>query len=123
VSTYDLTTVAAEEESFRRVLRTGAASQLVSMRLRPGEEIGEEVHEDADQLLLVVDGEAEVVLDGRPTRLGPNGLAYVTAGVRHNVLNAGAGDLRLVSIYAPPEHPDGTVHATKAEADAAEHHH
>jgi mannose-6-phosphate isomerase-like protein (cupin superfamily) len=123
VSTYDLTRVASEEENFRRVLRTGAASQLVSMRLRPGEAIGEEVHEDADQLLLVLDGEAEIVLDGALSRLGPNGLAYVTAGVRHNVLNAGGGDLRLISIYAPPEHPDGTVHRTKAEADAAEHGH
>jgi mannose-6-phosphate isomerase-like protein (cupin superfamily) len=121
MSTYDLTRIAAEAEDFRRVLRTGTASQLVSMRLRPGEEIGEEVHDDADQLLLVLDGEAEVVLDGALSRLAPNGLAYVTAGVRHNVLNAGGGDLRLISIYAPPEHPDGTVHRTKAEADAAEH--
>ena len=123
MSTYDLTRIAAEAKDFRRVLATASASQLVSMRLRPGEEIGEEVHEHGDQALLIVDGEAEVVLEGEVTRLGPNGLAYVPAGVRHNVVNAGAGDLRIVTLYSPPEHPDGTVHATKAEADAAEHEH
>jgi mannose-6-phosphate isomerase-like protein (cupin superfamily) len=79
------------------------------------------VHAHGDQIVVVVAGEADAVLEGQTTRLGAGGVAFVPAGTRHNVVNAGSGDLRLLSIYAPPEHPDGTVHVTKAEADAAEH--
>ena len=122
MSTFETDVIAAADE-FRRVVVTGSASQLVTMRLGPGEEIGEEVHGHGDQILVVVAGEADAFLDGETTRLGPGGIAFVPAGTRHNVVNAGGDDLRLLSIYAPPEHPDGTVHATKAEADAAEHEH
>jgi mannose-6-phosphate isomerase-like protein (cupin superfamily) len=123
MSTYDIRLACLDNENFRQVLETGAASQLVVMRLRLGEEIGEEVHDDADQTLVVIDGDAEVVLDGTSHILGPDGLAFVHAGTRHNVINLTPGDLRLYSLYAPPEHPPGTVHRTKAEADAAEHDH
>jgi mannose-6-phosphate isomerase-like protein (cupin superfamily) len=121
MSTYEIDVIAASGD-FRRVIVTGSASQLVTMCLRPGEEIGEEVHQHGDQILQVVEGEADVILEGSSTRLGAGGIAFVPAGTRHNVVNAGGGNLRLLSTYAPPEHPDGTVHATKAEADAAEHH-
>src|SRR5262245_19211854 len=110
MSTYQTDAIAAADD-FRRVVVTGSASQLVTMRLRGGEEIGEEVHEHGDQLLTVVAGDADAVLDGVTTRVGAGGLVFVPAGTRHNVVNAGTGDLRLLSVYAPPEHPDGTVHA------------
>ncbi len=122
MSTYQTESIASSND-FRRVVATGSASQLVTMRLAAGEEIGEEVHEHGDQVLVVVAGEARALLDGVESQLGAGGIAFVPAGTRHNVVNAGSGDLRLLSIYAPPEHPDGTVHATKAEADAAEHEH
>jgi mannose-6-phosphate isomerase-like protein (cupin superfamily) len=121
--TFDALELAQRNDAFRRVIATGADSQLVAMRLQEGEEIGEEVHERGDQIVVVVAGEAEAVLDGASTRLGPNGIAFIPAGTTHNVIQAGAGDLRLLSIYAPPEHEPGTVHVTKAEADAAEHDH
>lgn len=105
---------------FREVIATGPHSQLVVMTLPPGVEIGEEVHETIDQTLVVVDGEADAVLDGVSTAIGPGDLVFVPAGTRHNVINRGAGDLRLYTVYAPPAHAQGTVHRTRAEADADE---
>jgi mannose-6-phosphate isomerase-like protein (cupin superfamily) len=92
------------------------------MTIPPGGEIGEEVHEENDQLLVFVDGQADAVLDGRTTKVVPNRLVLVQAGTRHNFINTGQSPLRLVTVYAPPEHAPGTVHQTKADADAAEHH-
>ena len=103
-------------------IATGEHSQIVAMTIPPGGEIGEEVHQENDQLLVFVDGEGEAVLDGRSSRVGSNDLVLVPAGTRHNFINTGDGPLRLVTVYAPPEHAPGTVHRTKAEADAAEHH-
>ncbi|MDQ3777468.1 MAG: cupin domain-containing protein [Actinomycetota bacterium] len=111
---------ARQNEVFRRTLETGEHAQVVAMTIQPGEEIGEETHE-GDQLLLFVEGEGEAILDGRSSRVGPNDMVFVRAGTLHNFVNTGSAPLRLVTVYAPPEHPDGTVHATKAEADAAEH--
>jgi mannose-6-phosphate isomerase-like protein (cupin superfamily) len=108
-------------QNFRETLATGEFSQIVLMTLRPGEEIGEEVH-DGDQILLFVEGEGEAVIEGETTPVRANDLVFVPAGTRHNFVNTGAGPLRILTVYAPPEHPDGTVHRTKAEADAAEHH-
>jgi mannose-6-phosphate isomerase-like protein (cupin superfamily) len=90
------------------------------MTIQPGGEIGEEVHEHVDQLLLFVDGNADAILDGERSSVDANDLVFVMAGTRHNFVNTGDVPLRLVTIYAPPEHPPGTVHATKEEADAAE---
>jgi mannose-6-phosphate isomerase-like protein (cupin superfamily) len=95
---------------------------VVVMTIPPGGEIGEEVHEQNDQLLVFVDGQADAVLDGRTTKVVPNRLVLVQAGTRHNFINTGQSPLRLVTVYAPPEHAPGTVHQTKAEADVAEHH-
>ena len=120
--TYDLNELTGGNDAFRREIVTGSASQLVVMTLEPGETIGLETHEHGDQILFVVEGDAEVLLDGAATRIGAGGAAYVPAGVEHDVRNVGAGALRLVSVYAPPEHAPGTVHETKADAEAAEHH-
>jgi mannose-6-phosphate isomerase-like protein (cupin superfamily) len=91
------------------------------MTIPPGGEIGEEVHDGTDQVLAFVEGVGEAILDGESRPVGPNDLVFVRAGTRHNFVNTGADPLRLVTVYAPPEHEPGTVHQTKAEADAAEH--
>jgi mannose-6-phosphate isomerase-like protein (cupin superfamily) len=118
----DIIQLARSNDAFRREIATGEHSQVVVMTIPVGGEIGEEVHEDNDQLLVFVDGQADAVLDGRTTKVVPNQLVLVQAGTRHNFTNTGQSPLRLVTVYAPPEHAPGTVHQTKAEADAAEHH-
>jgi mannose-6-phosphate isomerase-like protein (cupin superfamily) len=118
----DIEALAQENSAFRREIATGENSQIVVMSLRGGEEIGSEVHEDRDQVLVFIAGEGEADLAERTTRVGPGRLVLVAAGTRHNIRNTGSTDLKLYTIYAPPEHEPGTVHATKAEADAAEHH-
>lgn len=109
---------------FRQVLFTGRYSQLVVMCLQPNEEIGNEVHSDVDQFFRIEEGKAKFVFNNKEEHLVGDGDAVVVpAGTYHNVINASSTDpLRLYTIYTPPEHPDGTVHKTKAEADAAEHH-
>lgn len=121
-SSFDVLRSARDSEDFRREVVTGRHGQVVLMTLPPGEEIGEETHPDVDQMLLFLEGEGEAVLEGETSSVGPNRLVFVQAGVRHNFRNTGSVPLRLVTVYAPPEHPAGTVHRTKAEADAAEHH-
>jgi mannose-6-phosphate isomerase-like protein (cupin superfamily) len=116
----DIVQLARSNDAFRREIATGEHSQVVAMTIPVGEDIGEEVHEENDQLLVFVDGEGEAVLDGKTSPVTPNDLVLVPAGTRHNFINKGDGPLRLVTVYAPPEHPPGTVHQTKAEAKAAE---
>jgi mannose-6-phosphate isomerase-like protein (cupin superfamily) len=116
----DFVDLARRNDAFRRELITGAHSQLVAMTLRPAEEIGEEVHDDVDQSFLFVEGRCETVLDGERSPARPGQVVLVRAGTRHNVVNTGDAPLRLLTIYAPPEHPPGTVHMTKEEAIAAE---
>lgn len=103
---------------FRRVLYTGRNLQLVLMTLQPGEEIGEEVHEDRDQFFRIEEGEGVVLIDGRENAVADDFAVIVPAGARHNVRNTGSAPLRLYTIYAPPEHLDGIVQATKADAEA-----
>ena len=116
----DVIDLTRRNDAFRRELITGAHSQLVAMTLRPAEEIGEEVHDDVDQSFLFVEGRCETVLDGHRSPARPGQGVFVRAGTRHNVVNIGDSPLRLLTIYAPPEHPPGTVHMTKEEALAAE---
>ena len=111
-----------ENTDFRRVLYTGKNMQLVLMALRPGEEIGEEVHRDRDQFFRVEVGEGEVWIDGQQSRIESAVAIVVPAGARHNVRNTGDGPLKLYTIYAPPEHLDRTVHRTRADAKAAHEH-
>jgi mannose-6-phosphate isomerase-like protein (cupin superfamily) len=106
---------------FREVLATGPHSQVVVMNIAPGGEIGEETHADVDQVLVFVSGEGAAILEGERSRVGPGSLVQVPAGTRHNFVNTGQMDLRLYTIYAPPQHAQGTIHRTKAEADADEH--
>ena len=117
----DILAAARSNDAFRREVMTGEHEQVVVMTIPPGGEIGDEIHAETDQVLVFVDGRAEARLDGQPSDVGPNDLVFVRAGVRHNFVNRGESPLRLITIYAPPEHPAGTVHQTKAEADAAEH--
>ncbi len=119
--TGSITDAARDNADFRRVLATGPHAQLVVMSIPAGEEIGEEVHDDVDQVLSLVEGSGEAVLDDVPSQVGGGDLVFVPAGTKHNVRNVGNGDLKLYTVYSPPEHPDGTVHHTRAEADAAEH--
>ena len=109
---------------FRRVLFTGKYSQLVVMSLLPGEEIGNEVHPHVDQFFRIELGKAKFVLNGNEKHLVQDGGAVVVpAGTYHNVINTSATKpLKLYTVYAPANHPDGTVHKTKAEAQAAENH-
>ena len=107
---------------FRHVLYTGKNMQLVLMALKPGEEIGEEVHPDHDQFFRIEKGEGEVSIDGRATKIASDVAIIVPAGARHNVRNTGVDAMKLYTIYAPPEHLDGTVHVTKADAHATEEH-
>ena len=110
-----------ENEDFRRVLYTGHNLQLVLMTLQPGEEIGEEVHEDRDQFFRIEEGSGAIDIDGVANRVEDDFAVIVPAGARHNVRNTGAKPLRLYTIYAPPEHRDGVVQSTKAEADRRHH--
>ncbi len=91
------------------------------MSIPVGGEIGMEVHE-VDQTLLFVEGAGEAILDDEKTSITAGHLVFVPAGTKHNFLNTGSGDMKLITVYAPSEHQPGTVHKTKAEADAAEGH-
>lgn len=114
--------MAEENEFFRQEIVTSEHSQVVLMALKPGEDIGEETHDDVDQTLFFVSGTGRAELNGEASTIGPNSLVVVPAGTRHNFINSGGTPLKLVTVYAPPEHAPGTVHKTKAEAVAAEHH-
>lgn len=114
-----------ENDNFRKVLFTGKHMQLVVMSLKPGEDIGEEIHEHVDQFFRVEEGEAKVIIDGEEELLKEEMVTIVPAGSKHNVVNVGDVDLKLYTIYSPPNHPEGTVHKTREEAMKyeEEHHH
>lgn len=122
INELDLIAAARSSDDFRQVLVTGAHMQVVVMTIPPGGEIGAETHPNTDQALFFVDGEGEAVLDGETTGVGAGDLVFVRAGVHHNFVNTGDRPLRIATAYAPPEHAPGTVHHTKADADADEHH-
>ena len=106
--------------AFRRVIYTGKTIQLVVMALRPGEEIGEEVHEGNDQFFRVEAGSGEVLIDGTRSAIKADDAIIVPAGAKHNVVNTGKDALKIYTIYGPPHHRDGVVHKTKAVADASD---
>lgn len=116
----DIEDLADRNTDFRRVLYTAGRMQLVLMALQPGEDIGKETHADIDQFFRVQEGEGEIWIDGAMTRIDDGTAMIVPAGALHNVKNTGDEPLKLFTVYAPPAHPDGTVHATKADAAAAE---
>lgn len=122
----DIEAATVGNETFRTVLFTGTHTQLTVMHLNTGEEIGLEAHDHVDQFLRVEQGRARVTMGttkdavDEEHELEDDWAVIIPAGVWHNVINTGDGPLKLYSLYSPPEHPDGTVHRTKAEADAAE---
>lgn len=118
----DIESLTKENPDFRRVLYTGKHLQLVLMSIPPGGDIGEEVHPDRDQFFRIEKGRGEVWIDGRMTKIEDDFAIVVPAGARHNVRNTGDEPLRLYSIYGPPEHADGTVHVTKADAMESKEH-
>jgi mannose-6-phosphate isomerase-like protein (cupin superfamily) len=108
--------VAVTNEAFRRVLYTARNCQLVVMALKPGEEIGAEVHK-LDQFFRVEEGSGEAIIDGAPTAISAGFAVLVPAGARHNIVNTGRVPLKLYTLYAPPNHRDGVIHHTRAEAE------
>lgn len=115
----DIVKKAKANSNFRKVLATGPRSQVVVMSIPPGGDIGSEVHHDVDQVLVFVQGKGQAILNGEKSAVAVDRLVHVPAGTRHNFVNTGKTDLRLYTIYAPPEHAPGTIHKTKAEALAA----
>lgn len=109
-----------QNDNFRKVLYTGTHMQLVVMSLKPGEEIGKEVHANVDQFFRIEEGIATVFINGEEKIVVDDDVIIVPAGAEHNIVNTGTEVLKLYTIYSPPNHPEGTVHATKAEAEAAE---
>lgn len=109
-----------QNKNFRKVLYTGTYMQLVVMSLQPGEEIGVEVHPNVDQFFRVEEGLATVIINGEEQIIVDDDVVIVPAGAEHNIINTGTEVVKLYTIYAPPNHPEGTIHTTKAEADAAE---
>lgn len=115
----DIGELTEQNTDFRHVLFTGRNIQVVAMALRPGEDIGEEVHK-VDQCFFFVRGTAQTIVGGNTASAYKNGVLCVPAGTRHDVRNSGKEDLKLYTTYAPPQHPPGTVHHTKADAQRAE---
>ena len=115
----DVFSLARQNQFFRHEVLTNKHSQLVLMSLKPGEDIGEEVHH-VDQILVFIEGNGEAVLNGERSSVSAHTLVVVPAGTRHNFINKGTGTLKLFTIYSPPEETPGTVHKTKAEAVAAQ---
>lgn len=110
-----------ENDNFRQVLYTGEHLQLVVMTLPPGCDIDEEVHDERDQFFRFEEGKGVVDIDGVENPVADDFAVIVPAGARHNVRNTGSEPLRLYTVYGSPEHLDGVVHATKADAEARHH--
>lgn len=115
-----------ENSYFREVLFTGPHSQLVVMSLKPGEDIGRETHPNTDQFIRIEEGTGRAIIGEDEYELADGSAVVIPAGAEHNVINTSQNeDLKLYTVYTPPEHPDGTIHRTKSEAEAyeREHHH
>jgi mannose-6-phosphate isomerase-like protein (cupin superfamily) len=120
----DIEKKSLENNYFREVLFTGPHSQLVVMALQPGEDIGKETHPDTDQFIRVEAGTGKAILDGQEYPLQDGSAIVIPAGAEHNIINTSSTALlKLYTVYTPPEHPAGTIHKTKAEAEEYEHAH
>lgn len=117
----NIDSVTVKNDAFRQVLYTAKNCQLVVMALKPREEIGAEVHE-LDQFFRVEAGTGEAVLDGVRTAISAGFAVLVPAGANHNIINTGSVPLKLYTIYAPPNHRDGVIHRTRADAEADNEH-
>lgn len=117
----DIKKLTKENTNFRNVLHTGEKSQIVAMSIPVGGDIGEEVHPNTDQILFFVAGKGEAILAGERRAIIEHDVVFVPAGTVHNFVNTGDEDLKLFTVYAPPEHPDEIVEKTKEEAMGREH--
>lgn len=118
--TTDIIDIAKNNTYFRKVLHTGEHSQLVVMSIPVGGDIGLETHPHVDQILYFVEGKCTVVIDNETREVATNDIVFVPAGAQHNFTNSGDDDLKLFTVYSPPEHADGTIHETQADAQKAE---
>ncbi len=115
-----ITNIVKETETntyFRKVLFTGTRSQLVMMDIPPGVEVGEETHKFTEQTLFFLSGVGKAVLDGKESPIAAGDVVVVTPGIKHNFINTGTSSLKIYTVYAPPNHIDGRIHLTKADAD------
>lgn len=112
----DIKKAAKENSNFRKVLYTGPHSQLVVMSIPAGGDIGEEIHPNIDQIFYFVDGDGQAILNDETQNIEEHDVVFVPAGTKHNFKNTGDEDLKLFTVYSPPAHKDGTIHATKADA-------
>ena len=117
---FTIATEAEKSADFRRVLWTGEYTQLVIMTIPVDGEIGAETHPDTDQILTIVSGTGETTISGQSKKIAQGDLVVVPAGHHHNIVNTGPNPLVLYTVYGPPEHAEGAVHATREEADALE---
>ncbi len=116
----DIKKLTKENTNFRKVLHTGQYNQIVAMSIPVAGDIGEEVHPETDQIIFIIDGACEAILNGETRTVGEHDVVFVPAGATHNFKNVGDSDLKLFTVYAPPHHKDGTIHETKADAAEAE---
>lgn len=118
----DIEHLTLENNNYRQVIYTGKHLQLVLMALKPGEEIGEEVHSDRDQFFRIEEGRGTVMIDGESHKIKSDTAIVVPAGARHNVINTSDKTLKLYTLYGPPNHRDGVVYRKKEEAEASKEH-
>jgi len=109
-----------ENTTFRTVLATSKHTQVVVMDVKPGEDIGKEIHPNEDQVLYLISGRGTIYMDGKEMDFNKGDCVLVPAGVEHNFTTVGDEPMKIITTYSPPHHPDGTVHKTKADAEAAE---
>jgi len=120
----NIETQTLQNNYFRKVLFTGKNEQLVVMSLKPGENIGMEIHPNVDQFIRIERGTGKVILDGEESIVEDDFAIVITAGTEHDLINTSeTEDLKLYTVYGPPNHPEGTVHKTKSEADEYEKSH
>jgi mannose-6-phosphate isomerase-like protein (cupin superfamily) len=118
----DIEQESLDNNYFRKVLYTAPTSQLVLMSLKPGEDIGLETHHGVDQFIRVEAGKGKSILNGEEHDLQNGSAVIIPTGTEHNIVNVSQSEpLKLYTIYSPPQHPDGTIHKTKADAEADEH--
>ncbi len=116
----NITGQAKANDYFRQVLATGKHTQVVIMSIPAGDDIGEEVHKDNDQVLYLISGSGQVVLDGQTSDFNTGDLVLVPAGTKHNFITKGDQPMKIITTYSPPHHPDGTIHKSKQDAQNAE---
>ena len=116
----DLESKAMKNTTFRTVLATSKHTQVVVMDVKPGEDIGKEIHPNEDQVLYLISGRGTIYMDGKEMDFNKGDCVLVPAGTEHNFTTIGDESMKIITTYSPPHHPDGTVHKTKVDAEAAE---